>query len=281
MRAAGAGGAPGPLVHPGTARLDPLRLLQAPASLGLSLLGQLNRLGDGVARRYAAHEAALPPKRRISASSGLLLTSAVAVAGLSVLGAVESGTGANQWATAPVADVSLAAATPPATRHQARSLPTVEERLVIVTGGMTGHPGWPEFVDSRQIELPAHAKVVLTITSFDDGTAPLPKNVQFYDKVSGTVGGSETFDGKRLSSVSNAEVAHTFTVPGIGLNLVVPAATASKSGAITPAVVTASFVTAKSGSFTWQCYAPCGTGKNGEGGPMETPGYMTGKVVIG
>ncbi len=174
-----------------------------------------------------------------------------------------------------------AAATTPAKEHHRASLPTIAESLVVVTGGIAGHPDWPAFVDSRQIELPANAKVVLTITSFDDGSAPLPKNLEFYDKVSGTKGGTETVDGKTVSSVANADVAHTFTVPGIGLNMVIPAAKDAKSGGVTPAVVTASFTTTKSGSFTWQCYAPCGSGKNGSAGAMAAPGYMTGEVVIG
>lgn len=178
-----------------------------------------------------------------------------------------------------LASVSPAGAATAAKRH-ARSLPTVHESLVIVTGGMTGHSGWPEYVGSKRIDFPAHTKVVLTIYSFDDGAAPLAKSLQIYDKVAGTLGHTETVDGKKVSSVPNKDVAHTFTVPGIGLNLAVPAAKTSKSGEITPTVVTASFVTEKEGTFTWQCYAPCGSGKGGMSGAMATPGYMTGKVVI-
>ena len=179
-----------------------------------------------------------------------------------------------------VASISMAGAASPAKRHAA-SLVTVHESLVLLDGGMTGHPGAPEYVGGKLIDLPANAKVVLTIYSFDDGTAPLAKSLQMYDKVTGTAGGTESYDGTTVSSVPNKDVAHTFTVPGIGLNLPVPAAQSTKAGAITPAVVTASFVTSKKGSFTWQCYAPCGSGKAGMGGAMQSPGEMTGKVVIG
>jgi hypothetical protein len=172
-------------------------------------------------------------------------------------------------------------ATPLQSRHGSSAPITVYERLVILDGSMTGHPGWPEFVGSKVVELPAHARVVLTIDSFDTGTAPLANSLRIYDKVEGTLGGTETVNGKVTRSIPNGDVAHTFTVPGIGLNLVVPAASSTKSGAITPAEVTASFLTNKTGSFTWQCYAPCGSGKSGMQGPMATPGFMTGKVVIG
>jgi hypothetical protein len=158
--------------------------------------------------------------------------------------------------------------------------PTVHESLVVVPGSMTGHPGWPEFVGSKTIDFPAHSTVVLTIYSFDTGSSPLAKGLP-YDTVSGTVGGSETVNGTRTTHVVNAQLAHTFTVPGLGLNIPIPvAATPKKGQPLEPVVVTATFHLDKAGSYTWQCYAPCGTGANGEQGPMMTPGYMTGEVVV-
>jgi hypothetical protein len=158
--------------------------------------------------------------------------------------------------------------------------PTVHESLVVVPGAMTGHPGWPQFVGSKTIDFPAHATVVLSIYSFDTGSSPLAKGLP-YDKVSGTVGGSETVNGKSTSSIANAQLAHTFTVPGLRLNIPIPvAATPKKGQPLEPVVVTATFHLDKAGSYTWQCYAPCGSGANGEGGPMMTPGYMTGEVVV-
>ena len=192
--------------------------------------------------------------------SALLLAGLASVAGMSLAG------------------VSSVSASVPAKKAASSAL-TVHESLVLLDGGMTGHSGWPEIVGSANIDLPANATVVLTIYSFDTGSAPLAKGLP-YDKVSGTVGGTETVDGKTVTSVANADLAHTFTVPGLDLNLAIPVATSSKGGEITPAVVTASFHLAKKGSFTWQCYAPCGSGKGGMGGPMATPGYMTGKVNV-
>lgn len=179
---------------------------------------------------------------------------------------------------------SAALATVGAGEASASSSPTatltVHESLVILPGALTGRKGWPEFVDSADIDLPANATVDLTIYSFDTGPSPLPKGLP-YDKVSGTIKGVETVNGTSVTSVPNATLAHTFTVPDLGLNIAVPAATTAKGGVIDPAVVVASFHLSKKGTFTWQCYAPCGTGQNGMGGPMMTPGYMTGKVVVG
>jgi hypothetical protein len=175
------------------------------------------------------------------------------------------------------AGVAVAA---PARKGSAASSTTVHESLVVVTGAMLGHPGSPQFVGSSTVDIPAHATVVLTIYSYDDGSSPLAKGLP-YDKVSGTVGGTETVDGKAVSSVENAQLAHTFTVPGLGLNMAIPVAPTPKKGQPqVPVVVTATFHLGKAGSYTWQCYAPCGSGANGEGGPMALSGYMTGKVVV-
>ena len=183
--------------------------------------------------------------------------------------------------TASFALSANATAATPAKKHHAKAARlTVHESLVVVDGGMYGHPGSPEFVGSSKIDFPANARVDLTIYNFDDGPAPLPKGLP-YDKVMGTVGGTATYDGHTITSVSNKVISHTFTVPGIGLNIPLPAAQSTKKGALTPAVVEASFVTSKKGSFTWQCYAPCGSGKSGMGGAMKDPGEMTGTVKIG
>jgi hypothetical protein len=199
---------------------------------------------------------------RLRGLAGPLAAGALAVGALGALAAAPAG--ASSPARAPKVTAT-----------------TVDESLVVLPGAMTGHPGWPEFVGSKTIQLPADATVVLTIYSYDTGPSPLAKGLP-YDKVSGTVGGTETVNGSTVSSVANADLAHTFTVPGLGLNIAIPAAKAVKKGEpLTPTVVTATFTLHKAGTYTWQCYAPCGSGANGEGGPMMTPGYMTGKVVVG
>lgn len=168
-----------------------------------------------------------------------------------------------------------------ALRGSKAGAPVVHESLVLLTGKMDGRKGWPEFVGSSDIQWPAGTTVVLTIYSYDDGTAPLTKPLSVYDTVQGTVGNSELVDGKKVSSVANADIAHTFTVPSVGLNIPIPAASTAKAGhALQPVVVTATLRIAKKGTFTWHCYAPCGSGSDGMEGAMATSGGMTGDVTF-
>jgi hypothetical protein len=146
--------------------------------------------------------------------------------------------------------------------------------MEIVTGKMDGRPGWPRYTHAtwtvRQGET-----VVLRVTSYDDGTAPLTGTQTMYDHVEGTLGGTELVDGKALSSVPNDDIAHTFTVVGLDLNLPVPAA--PTGGKVT---IVARFVAKRAGTFIWQCYAPCGSGMNSMGGAMSTKGWMEGTVRV-
>ena len=167
-----------------------------------------------------------------------------------------------------------------AARGARTTTPVVHESLVLLTGKMDGRKGWPEFVGSSDIQWPKGTTVVLTIYSYDDGTAPLTKPLSVYDTVQGTVGNSELVDGKKVASVPNAEIAHTFTVPSVGLNIPIPVAPTVKAGqALQPEVVTATFRVNKKGTFTWHCYAPCGSGSDGMEGTMATHG-MTGDVTF-
>jgi hypothetical protein len=46
-------------------------------------------------------------------------------------------------------------------------------------------------------------------------------------------------------------------------------------------VITFSFRTGKPGVYRWQCFVPCGAGTLfGNGGPMQTLGYMVGLIVV-
>ena len=177
-------------------------------------------------------------------------------------------TGVTMMGGAAALAAPAGAAAVPASSHASA---VVHRTLSIVTA----KNGWPEFANSKNIVFPKNSTIVLTIKSNDDGTGALPKNVIFYDKVMGTVGTSETVDGKTVKAVKNADISHTFTVPMIGLNIPIPAA--PKGKIIT---VRATFHTGKAGSYAWQCYAPCGTGANGEKGPMVAAGYMKGTVTI-
>ncbi len=147
--------------------------------------------------------------------------------------------------------------------------------LQIRTGAMTHRSGWPRYLangrDSARIVLPAHRVIKVILTSPDTGSAPV---VAAEARTMGLSGG-EVINGVRTMAVPANRVAHTFTVAALGVNVVVPVASARR-----PETIVAYFRTGAPGVYTWQCMAPCGTGSTGWGGPMTTPGYMMGQIVV-
>jgi hypothetical protein len=131
--------------------------------------------------------------------------------------------------------------------------------------------------------VPAHTPVILTITSYDNGTNVVPA---MYSVVSGAAGGTEMVTMNGIShpvpSVSTAGIAHTFTMmsdgAGMGMmaggmpavNLPIPSA-ASMSN---PVTVTGEFYFNSTGPFGWMCLAPC------DAGAMATMGLMAGTVTV-
>jgi heme/copper-type cytochrome/quinol oxidase subunit 2 len=148
----------------------------------------------------------------------------------------------------------------------------VAKTLTIETGKMDGKSGWPKYVPGN-LTVPANTTVTLTITSYDDGAAPLLTGMTQYANVQG---GTETVDGAPVTSVPNANVSHTFTVPALGINAVIPAV---PSGQTTTTVVF-TFKVSKKGTYVWHCYAPCGNGSTGMEGAMATMGWMEGSFVV-
>jgi hypothetical protein len=150
----------------------------------------------------------------------------------------------------------------------------VTESMRLITGHMDGKSGWPKITNSSWTVHKGET-VTVKITSYDDGTAPLTGQYMKYDKVMGATTGKETVNGKGVTTVSDINVAHTFTVPGLGFNMPIPVA--PTGGHVT---VVATFIAKKTGTFVWHCYAPCGSGATGMAGAMTTMGWMTGKVTV-
>jgi hypothetical protein len=161
------------------------------------------------------------------------------------------------------------------------------------------HPDWVSyFIQSPQthqwihttlFKVPAGSKVNMTILGYD-GCTPLRNQV--WGQVTGTIGNVAYENGKpitELNSWSGCNVGHTFSIPGIGLNVPMgsPSLTANLCGT-SPCtsgphqVMTFSFTTPKTpGEYFWQCRIPCGGGFiDGFGGPMQTIGFMTGNMVV-
>ena len=203
-----------------------------------------------------------------------IIASVVALAGKSS----NTTTVIRQGAPTP-AHSGSSASTHPAGSGQAVSGPAAVVPMVLqldatsgTTGTITGRDGWPRYAPST-ITVPAGKPVTLMITNYDDANTPLAAGTP-YNSVQG---GRETVNGKPVTFVSNKVIAHTFTVPALHLNLPIPMETA---GAGLGNTITFTFTPHKRGTYTFQCYTPCGAGKNGVGGPMMTKGYMQGTLIV-
>lgn len=170
---------------------------------------------------------------------------------------------------------------------------------------------------SAVITLPAHTLITLTIVDYDTGaTANIgpsgTSNNSTYAQVIGTVGGVEylyngtspyvnaTLSGNASdniiishglgwavsslpwnNSMGGWEVIHTFTIVQNGailLNIPTFGGNNPSGGAVT----VAQFYLNTTGTFTWQCFVPCGEENvlDGWGGAMATAGWMTGVVNV-
>ena len=153
-------------------------------------------------------------------------------------------------------------------------------------------PKTKQWVHTTYFAVPANTKVNITIEGYD-GCTPLRNPV--FGQVAGTTGGVEYVNGKptsRLNSWANCAIQHTFTMPALGLNVPIASPTTYAENtnlcSTSPCtsgphqVVTFSFRTPPvSGTFRWQCIIPCGLGYvDGNGGPMATPGYMSGEMEV-
>ncbi|MDG6997489.1 MAG: hypothetical protein JRN15_00045 [Nitrososphaerota archaeon] len=134
---------------------------------------------------------------------------------------------------------------------------------------------------SANISLPAFTKIELTIIDYDSAS-PLPSQwAQVAGTISnrvyvinGTTAASENINLTAVEAVSsldpNTQIAHTFTVPQIGLSIPVAA----------NSVEVANFYINQTGTFLWHCEDPCGYGPSGWEGPMSTPGWMEGNITV-
>jgi hypothetical protein len=170
----------------------------------------------------------------------------------------------------------------------------------------TQDPTTKNWLHTTLFSVPANTKVNVTIYGFD-GCTPLRNND--FSQVQGTIGNTVTvqqFDknNKSLGSAqtvslvnawADCNVGHTFAIPGMNLYVPVASPNAQNSKAnlcssepCTPtsggayAQETFSFMSpSQPGTFRWQCLIPCGGGYiDGNGGPMQTLGYMAGFMDV-
>jgi len=217
--------------------------------------------------------------------------------------------------TLAVAFVAVVAGIVVVVIHIILAAPPVEDYTPYASGGqvnvvlqtdaqatVTNKPAWvtyfiqdprtKQWVHTTYFAVPANTRVNMTIDEFD-GCTPLRNPV--WGHVSGTMGGVEYVNGVPTSFLNSWQVcgvAHTFTMPALGINVPLASPTTLSANknlcATSPCtsgphnVVTFSFMTPTvGGTFRWQCIIPCGLGYlDGNGGPMGTPGYMSGQMEV-
>lgn len=152
------------------------------------------------------------------------------------------------------------------------------------------HPDWVSYGPSSNLRVPRRSLVTVTINQYDGGekiTNP------FFATVQGTVDGTETVNGKKVTHTDPDSIGHTFTIHAaptdqdpLYVNVPLPAVPddrppAKGSDYPAPNVVTFSFITRGPGTYVWNCEFPCGDGYYAKfGGPMATRGYMSGTFTV-
>lgn len=131
------------------------------------------------------------------------------------------------------------------------------------------------------ITVPSGRLIELTITTYDMGNLTVASD---FLKVNGTINNQITIINgtmammddysmswaKNVTSVPASEILHTFTVGKLNINIPVIAGTTE----------IAYLKINQTGTFNWQCMAPCGPSANSWGGPMADQGWMSGKLVV-
>ncbi len=153
---------------------------------------------------------------------------------------------------------------------------TAHVNLTIVAQKPGSSMDAPAYMPSTNIVVPAHALVTVSITDEDLGDTPLPANSPF-STIKGVTGGMAYVDGVAYKGLDVTKVAHTFTVPALGVNVPLPGDAPNNAQSNT---ITFSFVTGDAGTYSWQCMDPCGGDPGGWGGPMATQGYMMGTLTV-
>jgi len=167
--------------------------------------------------------------------------------------------------------------------------------------GSGDHPTWVSYlvenpgggwVHTTLFTVPANTRVNMTILNYDSGS---PLRNQQLGQVTGTYGRLALLNGHpfRVIDSNNPNgngVAHTFSIPTLGIS--VPLYGNNGNANLCSAapctlssphkIIRFSFTSpSTAGSYPWQCFVPCGLGfLYGNGGPMQTLGYMDGFMKV-
>jgi len=175
---------------------------------------------------------------------------------------------------------------------------TARARLTMQTVASIGfgpHPDWVSYlvkddrgkwVHSTILRVPAHSLVTVTIYQYDTATG---LRNPFFGGPQGLVG-DMTVDGKVVKTLDPDLASHTFAVPDLGVSVPLQGVpdNAKNQCSVAPCTLSEAhttvkftFRTGKKGTFRWQCFVPCAAGFIlGNGGPMQSLGYMDGYLVV-
>jgi hypothetical protein len=173
-----------------------------------------------------------------------------------------------------------------------------QARLTLQTVASIGfgpHPDWVSYlaqtprgkwVHSTVLKVPAHSLVTVTIYQYDTATG---LRNPYFGGPQGLVG-NMLVDGKPVETLDPGLASHTFAVPDLGVSVPLPgvADNAKNQCSVAPCTlaeahrtITFTFRTGKKGTFRWQCFVPCAFKfVFGNGGPMQSVGYMDGYLVV-
>jgi hypothetical protein len=188
--------------------------------------------------------------------------------------------------------------------HEALTISAYPDALFgDVLGGENGaHPDWVAYSNNNLV-VHANSLVTITVKQYDGGEV---LNNSYFGNVVGTIDGTATVDGKKITSWSPEHVGHTFTlrgIPGSGRNIFVsvpipandevdlcdpaeenPEICAYQGAGYYPkkaVEVTFSFYVGEAGQYQWNCEYPCGGTRIGQfGNAMSTWGYMSGTLTV-
>jgi hypothetical protein len=196
------------------------------------------------------------------------------------------------------AAMAFIASSPPSVDFTAQ--PGKPVQLTIQTVGTIGcgiHPSWVSYlvkspsgqwVNTTLWQFPEHTTVDVTLLEYDTGS---PLRNQEVGSVTGVQNPTVNGDPYTLvNSYAGNGVAHTFSVPQLNINVPLPGINSNSKNACGAAPCTIaethntvkfSFNTGAAGMYRWQCFIPCGLGfLYGNGGPMQTIGYMDGFLEV-
>jgi len=165
------------------------------------------------------------------------------------------------------------------TQPAAKTVPTpqperhVQANLNIIVNQPGYQEDWPAYAPNKLV-VPANSLVTITLHDYDLGLdSPMPKGTPFAS-VQGTIGGVAYLNGQPYAALAPEKIAHTFTIPQLHINVPLPGFGKESD------TISFTFRIGKAGTYTFQCFDPCGTGNSGFEGPMATKGYMVGTLTV-